>query len=79
MLHSFTGTGGGVPQGDLIRDAQGNLYGTTKYGGAYGDGTVFKLAPPVAPSVTWTETVLYSWPYSSPYGATGGVSVRDAG
>jgi len=84
VLHSFTGTGGGSPQGDLIRDTQGNLYGTTKFGGDLtcdapnGCGTVFKLAPPVAPSVTWTETVLYTWPYSSPYGATGGLSLRDA-
>ncbi len=86
VLYSFTGTGGdgSVPQGDLIRDAQGNLYGGTKYGGDLtcnapdGCGTVFKLAPPVAPSVTWTETVLHSWPYSPQYGATGEVSLRDA-
>jgi uncharacterized repeat protein (TIGR03803 family) len=29
----------------LVRDAKSNLYGTTAYGGAYGYGTVFKLAP----------------------------------
>jgi len=46
VLHSFTnGEDGAVPLGGLIRDAQGGLYGTTYYGGAYGAGTVFKLTP----------------------------------
>ena len=27
----------------LYRDGAGNLYGTTKFGGAYGAGTVFKI------------------------------------
>jgi uncharacterized repeat protein (TIGR03803 family) len=34
MLYSFTGGGdGGMPNGGIIRDAAGNLYGTTQYGG----------------------------------------------
>jgi uncharacterized repeat protein (TIGR03803 family) len=47
VLYSFTGTGadGANPQGSLVRDAQGILYGTTYYGGAYGQGTVFNLTP----------------------------------
>jgi uncharacterized repeat protein (TIGR03803 family) len=46
VLHSFTsGQDGAVPLGGLIRDAQGNLYGTAYYGGAYGAGTVFKVTP----------------------------------
>jgi len=47
VLHSFTGDGGdGVgPLAGLVLDAEGNLYGTTAYGGAYGYGTVFKLTP----------------------------------
>jgi uncharacterized repeat protein (TIGR03803 family) len=46
VLHSFTsGEDGAVPWGGLIRDAQGGLYGTTYYGGAYGAGTVFKITP----------------------------------
>jgi uncharacterized repeat protein (TIGR03803 family) len=39
-------------------DGEGNLYGTTGYGGSYGNGTVFKLTPA---STGWTETVLYSF------------------
>lgn len=50
VLHSFTGENdGGNPWGGLVRDAGGNLYGTTAAGGRYGKvcacGVVFKLAP----------------------------------
>jgi len=44
-LHSFDGTDGSSPNGDLIFDAAGNLYGTTPDGGAYDGGTVFELSP----------------------------------
>jgi len=39
VLHSFTGTGGdgANPVAPLIRDAAGNLYGSTEYGGLFGD------------------------------------------
>ena len=56
MLHSFTdGNDGGYPYVRLIKDAAGNLYGTTASGGADGAGTVFRLAP------DGTETILYSF------------------
>jgi uncharacterized repeat protein (TIGR03803 family) len=42
----------------VIFDSAGNLYGTTKYGGAYGYGVVFELSSIAG---TWTETVLYSF------------------
>ena len=52
VLHSFTGADGGNSSAGLLRDAAGNLYGTTQYGGAnttcfspYGCGVVFRLAP----------------------------------
>jgi uncharacterized repeat protein (TIGR03803 family) len=47
VLHSFgSGTGDGViPAGGLVFDKAGNLYGTTEYGGASNDGTVFELTP----------------------------------
>jgi uncharacterized repeat protein (TIGR03803 family) len=46
LLHSFAGTPDGVnPLAGLLRDAAGNLYGTTYYGGTNGGyGTVFKLS-----------------------------------
>ena len=57
ILYSFNGlTGDGFyPASSLIMDSAGNLYGTTVYGGANGDGTVFKLSP------GGVETVLHSF------------------
>jgi uncharacterized repeat protein (TIGR03803 family) len=43
-LLSFNNTNGGLPQGNLIADSAGNLYGTTYFGGSSGDGTVFEVA-----------------------------------
>ena len=44
-LVSFNGSGNGAdPQGSLIADANGDLFGTTASGGANGDGTVFEIA-----------------------------------
>jgi len=51
---------GVVPLAGLIMDASGNLYGTTLYGGAGSDGTVFQLKPNANKTV-WTEYVLYSF------------------
>jgi uncharacterized repeat protein (TIGR03803 family) len=52
VLHSFTGRDGAEPNGGLIFDTTGNLYGTTFGGGnddscnnGTGCGTVFKLTP----------------------------------
>ena len=53
------GADGSEPESSLIFDASGNLYGTTGRGGAYGYGTVFKLAP--NSNGTWNETLLHSF------------------
>jgi 6-pyruvoyltetrahydropterin/6-carboxytetrahydropterin synthase len=42
-VFSFAGTDGANPAAGLIQGTDGNLYGTTAYGGANGLGTVFKL------------------------------------
>ena len=42
-LASFNGTNGQYPEGGLIMDSSGDLYGVTNEGGASGDGTVFEL------------------------------------
>jgi uncharacterized repeat protein (TIGR03803 family) len=60
-LHSFIGSDGAMPYTGLISDASGALYGTTAYGGAFNEGTVFKLTPPATAGGTWTETVLYNF------------------
>jgi uncharacterized repeat protein (TIGR03803 family) len=47
ILHTFNGfpADGAYPEAGLVWDANGNLYGTSGVGGAYGYGTVFKLVP----------------------------------
>src|SRR5580698_7580810 len=45
-LYSFSGSDGANPEARVIIGPDGNLYGTTVTGGAYGQGTVFKLTPP---------------------------------
>ena len=56
VLHRFTGVPDGqYPFSTLIRDANGYLYGTTTFGGASGQGAVFKVSP------DGKEKVLYSF------------------
>ena len=43
-LATFTGTNGANPYAGLVEDSSGNLFGTTYYGGASNDGTVFEVA-----------------------------------
>ena len=57
-LHSFTRSDG-TPQGSLILDGAGNLYGTTWNGGPDAEGTVFELTP--NGDGTWTQNVLHSF------------------
>ena len=57
VLHTFTGgADGGWPNG-VIRDAAGNLYGTTDGGGASNRGVVFTIAAP-APAIAVTPSSL---------------------
>jgi len=59
-LHDFAGgKDGAAPYASPIFDAAGNLYGTTRYGGASGNGTVFELTPDS--NGKWTEHVLYEF------------------
>jgi len=69
-IHDFTGfpsDGATAGYGDLTWDQQGNIYGTTTIGGAQELGVVYELLPPVPPSKTWTEKVL--WSFTGPDGA----------
>jgi uncharacterized repeat protein (TIGR03803 family) len=47
VLHSFSnnGTDGAYPQSGMIIDGNGNLYGTTVFGGLGGYGAVFEVTP----------------------------------
>lgn len=56
VLHNFAGgTDGASPEGSLLWDKAGYLYGTTMDGGASGEGTVFKV------TAAGKEAVLYSF------------------
>jgi len=67
VLYSFTGGSDGAnPQGGLVFDAKGNLYGTTNGGGADGNGTVFELTHMLKfkdgrSTEVWSEDVLYTF------------------
>jgi hypothetical protein len=64
VLHTFTGADGETPNGGLIFDASGALYGTTQGSGAGcagACGTVFKLTPPMNAGGAWGMTVLYTF------------------
>jgi uncharacterized repeat protein (TIGR03803 family) len=73
-LYSFTGEPDGwYPNGALVRDKNGNLYGDTWYGGSKNDGAVFEVSPPVVAGDPWTEKILYSFTGApdgqTPYGS----------
>ena len=59
VLHSFTGSDGGHPQGNLIFDRAGNLYGAGASEGSGNHGVVFELTP--AAEGKWTCTVLHNF------------------
>jgi uncharacterized repeat protein (TIGR03803 family) len=81
VLYSFTGgtDGATFEGGGLVRDASGNLYGTTGFGGdlncnaPYGCGTVYKVN-----ERTGEETVLYSFSGSADGAYPAGDLTRDA-
>lgn len=55
-LYSFSGPDGANPYyGTLAIDANGNLYGTTYYGGAFNEGSVYEVTP------NGTGKLLYSF------------------
>jgi len=59
VLYSLDGSGGSQPMAGIVRDAAGNLYGTTCYGGSNNRGVVFRLSP--AGGGQWTESVLHNF------------------
>lgn len=60
IVHSFgNGSDGNRPESTPIFDASGNIYGTTIYGGTYGDGTVYELKR--VPGGSWAEKILLNF------------------
>jgi uncharacterized repeat protein (TIGR03803 family) len=77
-LYSFGATGDGSdPVAGVVFDKNGNLYGTTYYGGFENWGTVFELSPS---SSGWTETILLKFTDEQDGGnPLGGVTLDSAG
>lgn len=90
VLYSFNGIPRGTligdganPNGGLVLDSTGAIYGTTQIGGfdPYphpGWGTVFELTPPTTHGQQWTEIVLYRFLYGADGGAPAGGLISDA-
>src|SRR5260221_7537019 len=81
-LYAFQGApaDGAGPGGKLILDSQGNLYGTTLYGGVAfctleGCGTIFELSPTT--SGPWTETLLHVFAGTTDGGVPAGSLITD--
>jgi uncharacterized repeat protein (TIGR03803 family) len=82
ILYKFSGNPDGIsPQASLIEDANGNLYGTTAYGGntgacgTYGCGTIFEL---VNNAGTYSEKILYAFSGGSDGATPRAALLRDA-
>ena len=59
---------GSYPDGGLVLDPKGNLYGATSFGGpdcptecSMGCGVLFELSPPLQRGESWSETVLHNF------------------
>jgi hypothetical protein len=75
QIHVFrNGADGGTPNGGLVLDTKGALYGGAD-GGSKGGGVIFRLA--VTGCGAWKETSIYKF-YSNTYGFSPGVSHFDS-
>jgi hypothetical protein len=70
VLHSFGGAKDGAnPNGGLVLDSKGAVYGMTNIGGdpecplskKVGCGVAYKLAPPTKQGGTWTEKLIHTF------------------
>lgn len=64
ILHNFSTSEGIGPQGGLIADGAGNLFGTLPSEGnnpTCSCGTVYELSPPSVAGGEWQETTLYAF------------------
>lgn len=77
-IYSFQGGADGwSPDGKLVFDGAGNLYGATNAGGPHnGAGAVFELTPSAG---GWTKSVLYQFPGGNHGGSPTGVAFDASG
>lgn len=80
LLHEFVSgsTDGGQPNPGLVRDAAGNLYGSTQAGGDLNNnGVVFEFSP--NGDGTWTESLIYQFGSGKAYAPVGPMTIDAAG
>ncbi len=73
-LANFNGKNGADPFGGLVMDGRGNLYGTTRDGGAKDKGTVFKIT-----AETHALTTLVTFNGANGEGPTAGLTLGSGG
>jgi hypothetical protein len=79
------GADAAYPEGNLVIDKSGAIYGTTSGGGKvatghkYGWGTVFKLSPPSKAGGAWTESVLHALTLNHDGAGPGGLVMDSQG
>jgi hypothetical protein len=61
VLYTATDTDAANNFLSIVIGGNGIIYGTSTYGGTYGEGSVFSLTPPSTPGGSWTATTLYSF------------------
>jgi len=82
LLASFSGSNGASPQGALVADANGDLFGVTSSGGAIGDGAVFELkntGTASAPSYAASPTTVLSFDGIDGATPAGGLIIDSSG
>jgi uncharacterized repeat protein (TIGR03803 family) len=77
LIHSFNGYDGVGPEGSLIFDQQGNLYGTVGGGGNHERGAVFELIP--NDDGSWIESILHSFTFNDGYEPFAGLTFDQSG
>ena len=78
VIHTFKDDSrdGLLPENDLVLDSAGRLYGSTPFGGAGGEGVVFRLTP--KSDGHWREDILQSFSFQGRIGAVPGALAFDA-
>lgn len=64
-IHAFNADGvdGYQPTPSILLDSQGNIFGTTYFGGANNAGAVYELVPPLEQNEPWNEYIVFSYQY----------------
>ncbi len=81
VMHTFTGPDGGTPRAALVQGADGQLYGSTVAGGAFGLGVLFRVdpaSPPPPPAVSLQALTLNPTQVSGGSPSTGTVALSSA-